>query len=47
MKFILLGFLIFILYRMIAKPKKLDLPNQKGPLQEPEKEDFVDYEELE
>jgi hypothetical protein len=47
MKYILLGLLIFILYRMITKPKPLDLNEMDKPLQEPDNDEYVDYDEVE
>ena len=48
MKFVLIGILLFLLYRLITKPKPLDPPPmEQPPIQEPEQEGFVDYEELE
>ena len=47
MKFILLGVLVFLFYRLVSKPKQIEIPTNKDSLQESEKEGFVDYEELE
>ena len=48
MKYILLGVLIFLLYRLIVKPKSVEgPPMEEPPIQEAEAEGFVDYEELE
>ena len=48
MKYLLLGLLIYILYRLVTKPKSLDgTPMEENPIQEPEQEGFVEYEELE
>ena len=47
MKYLLLGLLIYILYRMINKPKPLDLNEMEEPLQEPDNDEYVDYDEVE
>ena len=47
MKYVVLGILVFILYRMISKPKSLDTPPPPENIQEPDDEGFVDYEEVE
>ena len=52
MKFILVGVLLFILYRMMFKSSDTNVPPQNEymeppPIQEPDSEGFVDYEELE
>ena len=46
MKYILLGILVFIFYRLVFKPKKLQPPPKEEPLQEPGDDKFADYEEL-
>ncbi len=48
MKFILVGVLLFLLYRMMFKSKPIEEPPMQEPkIQEPEVDGFVDYEELE
>ena len=48
MKFILVGILLFLLYRLVFKPKKLDeTPMEDLPVHDLEEDGFVDYEELE
>ena len=50
MKFILLGILLFLLYRLMFKTKTVNEPEspmQEPPIQEFENDGFVDYEELE
>ena len=47
MKYLLLALLIYILYRMINKPKKMDLHDMDVPIQEPDNDEYADYDEVE
>jgi hypothetical protein len=47
MKFLILGLLVFVFYRLVFKPKALDPGPKNPPIKEKEDEGFVDYEEIE
>lgn len=46
MKYLILGLLVFLFYRMVLKPKALNSAPKNPPIKEKEDEGFVDYEEI-
>lgn len=46
MKYLILGLIVFLFYRLVLKPKALNSAPKKPSIKERDDEGFVDYEEI-